>query len=125
MRKGQIAPFTGVLLSPRALATVVAELNAIQDRIKIEVDLAVGIAEAQCDFEVAETENRLGTDKRILQAQLNENQKRIAILNEQLKKEEDNRTNAPLWIGLGVGGGFVAGVAVTVLVAFAVNSASK
>lgn len=125
MKKGQPAPFTGVLLSPKAVASVIAELHSVQDRVKLEVDHANAVAAAQCDFKVSETTTRLEADKKVIQAQADEQAKRIAALNDALKKEEDSRPNTPLWVGLGIGGGFVAGVAVSVLAVYAVNKASK
>lgn len=121
MKKGQVAPFTGVLLSPKAIASVVAEISSVQDRVKVEVDHANALSTAQCDFKVAETTNRLETDKKFIQAQADEQAKQVAILNDQLKKEESSRTNTPLWVSLGITGGFIVGVAATVVSVFAVN----
>lgn len=125
MKKGQIAPFTGVLLSPKATATIIAQLNTLQDQIKIEVDHARAEEKAKCDFRVNETTNRLETDKKILQAQVDEKGKQVVILNDALKQAEANRPNTPLWVGLGTGAGLVVGIGLTVLTVYAVNQASK
>ena len=50
MKKGDKAPFSGVLLSPRAVATIIAQIHATTDQIKIEVDKAKAESKAQCDF---------------------------------------------------------------------------
>ncbi len=125
MNKGQIAPFTGVLLSSKAVASVIAEIHANQEQIKIEVDRALGLAAAHCTYMVAETTNRLETDKKIIQAQVDEQAKENSVLAAQLKTAEANKPNMPVWVGLSIGGGFVVGVAATILVVYGVNQASK
>lgn len=125
MKKGQIAPFTGILLSPKATATIIAQLDSLQEQIKIEVDHARAEEKAKCDFQVAETKNKLETDKKILQAQVDDQGKQITILNDQLKKEEANRPNTPLWVGLGTGAGLIIGVGLSALTVYAIGHASK
>lgn len=119
--KGQVVPYTGVLLSPAAVATIVAETMSYPDRIKAEVDKAVATQKANCDFSAAEVQARNNADKKIAQAQADENAKRIQMLNDALKKEQQDKPNVVLWAGLGAAGG----IAVTVLTAFAVVKATK
>lgn len=121
MRKGQTAPFTGVLLSPFAAATVITELGTIDEKIKIEVDNAVGKCNADCEFNFKEAQSRCATDKTVLQASIDANVKRIKILEEEIKKKEAEQTNPYLWTGIG----FAGGVAITVLTAFAISQATK
>jgi len=121
MKKGQVAPFTGVLLSPKAVAAVIVELNSINDRIKIEVDKTKAEAKAQCDFKVAEIKTTTDADKKILQAQVDEKQKEITVAQDQLKKMEDSKPNVMLWTSLG----FVGGVVMTVVTVYAVSQATK
>lgn len=125
MKKGQIAPFTGVLLSPKASATIIVQLNLLSEQIQIEIDRVKGEEKAKCDFRVAETSNTLTTDKKILQAQLDEREKRINIVTDALKKEENSRPNLPLWVGVGTGAGFVLGVGLSILTVYAVGQSSK
>lgn len=121
MKKGQVAPFTGVLLSPKATAVIVTQLNSIDEMIKIEVDKAKAESKAQCDFALAEQKNALETDKKILQASIDEKLKRINALENKVKEAEASRPNTTLWTGLG----FAAGVTVTVLTVYAVSQASR
>lgn len=120
MKWGQKAPFTGVLLSPGAVATVIAELNAIDDLLKIELDRERKTQQAKCDFRVEQVKIVLEADKQVLKAQLEARKREINILNERLKKVEDNAPNMALWVG----GSFVAGVLVTVLTTVAVSYAA-
>src|SRR6478609_1641740 len=125
MKRGQTAAFTGVLLSPRATAQLVVQLNSINDQIKIEVDHARAEEKAQCDFKVSETTTTLTADKKVLHANVDFQGRQIDILNDQLKKEEQSRPNTGLWTGLGVAGGFVVGVGITLLTVVVVGQASK
>lgn len=125
MKKGQVAPFTGVLLSPKALATIVVQLNSLQEQINIEVDHAKAEAKARCDFSVAETTNRLETDKKVLQAQVDSRNQQVNILNDVIKKQEENRPNTPLWVGVGGVVGLVVGVGLSALTVYAVGQSAK
>lgn len=125
MKKGQVAPFTGVLLSPMASAIMITQINSLDAQIKIEVDRARAEEQAKSDFKVKEVTITLNADKSILQAHLDERTKEINILTDALKKEESNRSNTPLWMGVGTGVGLIVGVGITVLTVFAVGQASK
>lgn len=125
MKKGQIAPFTGVLLSPKATATLIAQLNVLQEQIKIEVDHARAEEKAKCDFRVAEVQTTAEADRKVLQAQVDARNKEINVLTGVIKQHEENRPNTPLWVGLGTGVGFVVGAGLTILTVYAVNQAQK
>lgn len=121
LKQGQTAPYTGILLSPRATGTIIASVSTQNDRTKIEVDKAVADTQAQCTFKTSETQAKADADRQVLQAQLTEKSTEIDTLTNQIKQEQASRPNATLWTGLGFGGG----VLVTVLTVFAVNKASK
>jgi hypothetical protein len=120
MRWGQTAPFSGVLLSALAVATVVAELNSIDEQIELELDRERKVQKAQCEFKIEQVRIILGADKKILSAQLEARKKEIDILNERLEKSENAAPNLALWVG----GSFIAGVVVTVLTTIAVSYAA-
>lgn len=121
MKKGQIAPFTGLLLSPAAIAALIVELNSFKEQTKIEVDHAVGDQKAQCDFSLAEQKNVLETDKKILSAHITDQDKQISILQVDLKAAEARQTNPALWLGLGALGGFIVTIAIAYVVVQAVK----
>jgi hypothetical protein len=125
LRKGQIAPYTGTLFSPRAAGSIITQIDAQKQQIIIEVQHAREVEQANCTFKLSEATTHYNADKKISDAKLEERNKRIVILSEQLKQEENNRTNTSLWVGLGAGGGFIVGVGITVLTIYAVNVASK
>lgn len=121
LRKSQPAPFTGVLVSPGGVASLIAELSSIKSLVKIEVDKARADEQARAQFQVNEVTTHAEADKQIAQAQLDARGKEIDLLTTQLKKAEENRSNTPLWTGIGV----AAGVIVTVATVVIVNKASK
>ena len=61
MKKGDKAVFTGLLLSPRAIATMIAQTNALKSQIPIEIQKAKGEEKAQCDFRTSEQKTILET----------------------------------------------------------------
>lgn len=120
LQKGQPAPFTGVLLSPAAVAQTVAEKETAKKVTELAVQHQVALGEAQKKFEIDRLTTTCVADKKIMQAQVDYNLKQIAILDEQLKKQSGG-PGAPVWIGLGA----VGGVVLTVVTVFAVSQATK
>lgn len=124
MRTDDIAPFSGILFSPRATATIITELETVNQKIAIEVNKAVKDATAKKQFEIDEINSKCITSKSTLQATINANEKRIMQLRKDLKDAQDIANNSPsrlLWASLGVG----TGVALTILITFAVNQSTK
>lgn len=118
--KGQFAPFTGVLMSPEAVATIIAERESAKQALQLAVKRQADLDEAKLKFEVDRLTTTCTADKKILQAQVDNGQRQINILNEQLKKETGGPS--PLgWLGIGAG----TGVVVTLLTVFVVGQATK
>lgn len=121
MRRMQQAPFTGVLLSPRAIATIIAELNAIQDLVKIETNKVRGEEQAKCTFEKSEIRTAMEADAKVSRAKLDAKVEELKLVQERLKKAEESAPDPLLWSGLGFG----AGVLVTVLASVAIVTTVK
>ncbi len=121
LKLGQRAPFTGVLLSPAAVAKMLVELKSIDDKIKIETERATKICEAQCEFRVKETKIELETDKKILIEQLKFQKEQNKILEDRVQKYESKQQPVALWAI----GGFGLGLATTILIVFATSSIVK
>lgn len=121
MRKGQAAPFTGVLFSPRAIAIVITELKNIPELVKIETDKTKKVCEAECDFKVKNIQIVLESDMKVLKAKLESSNKENAIFQNRIKKIEDSQPNLTWWVG----GGFAVGALTTVLIVFGTSQASK
>jgi hypothetical protein len=121
MRRNQRAPFTGVLLSPSAVADVIVEIESIEERIHIEVMNAVKTEQTECEKRIETSETKLKTDKKMLQTTIESKDKDILKLNSELEKAKKEQTNPMLWAGIG----FASGVVATVLTVFAVSQATK
>jgi hypothetical protein len=121
LRKGQPAPFTGVLLSPAAVASIIAEFKSFDGKIALEVDKAKKDAAASCDFTMKEAATACTTDKKILTAAIEARDSRINLLETDLKKTVDSMPSRTIWFGLGV----VGGIVLTVATVYVVSQATK
>jgi len=120
LTKGQPAPFTGVLLSPEAVAHVVAQQDAVAEHESMAIKHQSDLDAIQLKFQVDQLTTTCTTDKNILQAQVDDGKKQVQILNDQLKKTTGGPP-ASLWLGIGG----VGGVVVTLLTVFAVSRTTK
>jgi len=107
LKKSQFAPFTGVLLSPLAVATLMTELDSRSTEIKIEVDKAVAYNEAKCTYEKSIMRNQFEADKRIFEADITAKKEQIKVLDEALKNNVTSQPNPALWTLLGIATGVV------------------
>lgn len=125
LKKGQVAPFTGILLSPKAAATIVVQLDSLKEQIKIELQKAKAEEIAKCDFKTSELITKNESDKKIFAARLDEQIKVGLVLQDRLKKEESSRVNTPLWVGVGTTLGVITGIGITLLSVYTINQVSK
>lgn len=116
MRRGQVSPFTGILLSPKAIATIMVELNSIQDVVKIETDRVKAEADARCEFRVSQLKIAMEADAKIAQAKLDARQRELDVVTERLKKVENSSPDPLLWGGLGFGAGALSVILTIVIV---------
>ena len=107
--KGTPAPYTGVLLTPEAVAKVIAEAKDCPKRVQVEVDRARGEEKARGEKTVAD-----------VQAGLEQRDGMIKDLTTRLEKSENARSNTVWYIG----GGALAGAAVVILSVIAVGAAN-
>ena len=107
MKKGDKAVFTGLLLSPKAVATVIAQNNSIKSQITIETNKVLGDERAACNFKLSEQKISYETENKIMLSHLQTQQRDIEILSTRLKDEQNSAKNNYLWTGLGVLGGVV------------------
>jgi hypothetical protein len=121
MPKGIRAPFTGLLLSPRAVATLIAELSSYQELLEIETKRIRQEYEADIEYRLSKLKIGHEADVSILKARLESSNLMIADLGNQLQHEIDNRPNLFLWVSLGAAGG----IALTLLTLFATAQVSN
>ncbi len=107
--------------SPKAVASIIVQLNSSKDQVKIEVDKAKAEAAAQTQFKLAELQATTDAEKKILSASIVAKEKEIAALNEEIRKQSSSSSNPMLWAA----GGFAGGAVFTVLTVFALSHATK
>lgn len=124
MRKNQRAPFTGVLLSPFAIATVITMYSTLPDTIEMERSIAIALCQAKNDHVIADNKASYDTKSSVQSAEL----KRIATENEKLRKTVDDlekkqstQWNSYAWVGLGA----IAGVGLTLSVVYLTGRATR
>lgn len=121
MKKGDKAPYTGVLLSPKSTASILVQLKSVDERIKIEVNKARGEEKAQCIKATSDQVAKYEADVKVLNASIEEKLKRIEFLEKKLDAETKSHPNVTLWTSLGA----VGGIAVTSLTFFLVSQAVR
>lgn len=121
MKKGQKAPFTGVLMSPAAVAETIVDIEGVEERIHIEITRAVQAEQAGCEKKLSDLDARLTADNKVLKASVDGKTRQINILNVELEKAQSMSRNRYLWGGLG----FAGGVLISVLGVYAVSQVTK
>jgi len=119
LNKGQASPLTGVLFSPEAVASVIAQRDTAAAAAQLAVQRQQEVDAADKKYALDSSATTCTADKNILNAQLTDAQKQSQILQDQLKKNTGG-PGAGVWIGVG----FVGGVVTTVLTAFALSKAT-
>lgn len=121
MRMNQRAAFTGVLLAPKALTTVIARLKSIDDRVKLASEEAKETAEEVCRHEKELTSIRVEADKNILKARIEDNERNLSTYEKRITQVQESQPNSALLVGLGA----LGGIAVATLTIFAAQSITK
>jgi len=121
LKKFQLAPFTGVLLSPLAVSSLIAELNAKSEEIKIEVNKAKAETKVNFEYEKSILQNSCTADKKVIEANLINQQKQIASLDAALRAEIESRPNPVGWAILGLAAGVVVATATASVIVAAGN----
>lgn len=117
--KGSPAPYSGVLLSPEAVAKVIADSKDCPRRIQVEVEHAKEVQKANDDKELADQQTQSQRDKKVLQANIDSKSAQIKDLMLSLSKSEAARSNTWIWVAGGVLAGSLLTVGSIVLVGVA------
>lgn len=121
MKLGQRAPFTGVLLSPTAVANVIVEFETFEERLHVEVMRSVSEERAAGDKRLSDANAGCVADKNELQANLGASKRETDAYKTELKNVKDSQSNPYIWAGLGA----LGGAAFTLLTVFAVTQVTK
>lgn len=100
-KKSAPAPFTGILLSPRAVAELLSKLEAA----KKEADLAAARAREEQrtkdETEIKGLQIELGAEKRSAEERLAIRDNRISALEKDLVKSQEDKPNPVTWFAVG------------------------
>ena len=118
LKKLQIAPFTGVLLSPLAVAKIVADLENKEEEKNIEIDAAVSKVSATCTYEKTVLQNSIIAESKISVAQIKAKEQEIIAIEKALEKELDNRHDPLVWGLLGLAAGVVTTAATATIITY-------
>lgn len=121
MKQGQKAPFTGLLLSPAAVAKLIVELQHEQEARDIESKKARDTQKALDQLTIDDLNSKVKYVETTRDAAIKSRDEQIKIISKKLEEAEKNRTNPTLWVGLGAAGG----VLLSVVTVFAVSRAAQ
>jgi len=104
VQKGQPAPFTGTLLTPESVATIVAKHDSDVAMCVAESDHKLQEQEIKCELQVQKAEYDFSSYKMTSEALIQEKNKELDKAYDIIKKQSKNQT--PLWLGIGFATGF-------------------
>ena len=108
LKKLQAAPFAGVLLSPLAIATLIADINARKEETQIEVDRATSKLQANFDYDKSVLMNKCDADTKVYKAQLDHKQNEIKALTKALEEQDKQKQDPLVWAFIGLATGIVS-----------------
>ncbi len=119
LSKGQSAPYAGVLLTPEAVAKIIASAQDCPKRIKVESEHARDTQKALDDKELNDVKANAEHDKKILEAKLVSRDGQIKDLTTALQKSEESRKNTWFLLGSGALAGILVTIGTVILVSYA------
>jgi hypothetical protein len=108
VQKGQPAPFTGTLLTPESVATIVAKHDSDVAMCVAESDHKLQEQEIKCELQVQKTEYDFSSYKMTSEELMQQKDKELDRAYELLKERSKNQT--PLWLGVGFVGGLATSI---------------
>lgn len=124
LQKGQVAPFSGVILNKVAVSKVIIDQKTRKEGLQIEVDKAVSDALSKKNKECSDTAANLENSNSQLEARLVTFDKTLTLKQQEidsLKKQLESAPDKNLWLGIG----FTGGVVFTLLTVFATSQVAK
>ena len=118
LQKGWVAPFTGVLLNPPAVAQITVDSKNSKKECDIRIESEVSKEKAYGDIRLKDKDGELKYAKETLGEQI----KLRDIEVNRLRKETIDKSGSAIWWSAG---GFAGGVILTVTIAFLVSVSAK
>lgn len=119
MKKGQKAPFDGVLYSTAAAAKVQVQLENAESQCKVEKDHELDKQKAKLDLALANEQAAKEAAQRRLDEVTEIKNDQIAFLTEDIKRRQkkNSRNWGPLWLA----GGVLGGILITIAAGYALG----
>lgn len=120
LRKGQLAPFSGILFSRDAAAKMYTQLKFTEEECKLKLSKELSLAKLDYDTKIELLKLRLDVE-------VEKNQKLLVVKNDRIKFLEKNimppkwYESGEFWFSMGV----VGGILITVVSAYAIGQATK
>jgi len=108
LQAGQPSPFSGTLLKPEAIATIIAKHDADVEQCKADSQHEIEKQQIKCELDIQKTEYDFSSYKMTSEALMQEKDKELDKAYELLKERSKNQT--PLWIGAGFVGGLATSI---------------
>ena len=119
IEEGDVAPFDGTLFSTRAAADILVQLENQDAACQIRIDREVGLREAELNLQIERAEISASACQERYDMHMNIKREEVNFLYDRLRRASGNK-NA-LWFGVGT----VAGVGMTALSVWILNSISS
>ena len=120
LEKDQKAPFPGVLMPPAAVAQILAEKKACEDKIAIEVAHQLEVERIKSELLNANLKAKNDAQAAIYNEVVSSKDKTIARLERDIADSRSDLTSKVWWLALGAAGGAIV---TAVAVGFAVKIA--
>ena len=118
LNKNEKAPFTGTLLSPDAVAKILASDQISQEQCKIETEKQVALVGAQAKYDLAIESAKTQSCKDVLS-------QTIKLNDNYIKDLEKEVTNVRTRTNLSFIGGVLSGIGITVVSAWAISKVAE
>lgn len=125
VKKGDKAPFAGVLFNVDAAAKVKVDIEHAREQCKIEVEKEKDLEKAKKELELAKMKAAEEAAKKELALTLALKNDQINFLNQTIERQNEKLTKNKNRDGLYLGLGVLGGILLTVGAGFALGQASK
>jgi len=108
VQTGQPSPFSGTLLKPESIATIITKHDADIERCKADSQHEIEKQEIKCELDIQKTEYDFSSYKMTSEELMQQKDKELDRAYELLKERSKNQT--PLWLGVGFVGGLATSI---------------
>lgn len=108
VQAGQPSPFSGTLLKPEAIATIITKHDADIEKCKVDSQHEIEKQEIKCELDIQKTEYDFSSYKMTSEELMRQKDKELDKAYELLKERSKNQT--PLWLGVGFVGGLATSI---------------